>query len=353
MTERDDKGRFAESNGELEEYRELFEDFSSRINRQKENTNTIERHKKGVRYWLLWCEDNDIDPREVRRRDVVRYLDSILGYSPAEIGSRYSAVNVFYSWFCEIVDPDLDHPSAEIDITEEPFSVNTDSVRYVDELKRDGNRENVKILSKAEVEELFNREHIPEPKIRNELIIRLLWQTAVRSDELSRMKKNNLDWDLRDIRIRSSKLDADDDLYHRHVFWDPSLDNLLQEWLFRRREALSPYASESDYLFLSHQSEQLNSSYISRIVKETAKNAGIQEVMYHDAKGDPRYLVTAHRLRHSRISYLANHTSMGIDSLRRMAGHKKLSTTQGYISKSWEDVRNDYHTAIRRADWDE
>ncbi|EMA01365.1 Phage integrase family protein [Haloarcula vallismortis] len=77
--------------------------------------------------------------------------------------------------------------------------------------------------SAADVRTLF--EHVPGKRnftqTRNELIVRLFWETALRSDEMSRVKMRNIDDDQREITVHSAKLNRKEhpDLYHRRVWW--------------------------------------------------------------------------------------------------------------------------------------
>ncbi|ELZ67040.1 integrase [Haloferax prahovense DSM 18310] len=176
----------------------------------------------------------------------------------------------------------------------------------------------------------------------------MLWQTALRSDELSRIRIDNIDFEERDIKIRSSKLNKKDHprLYHRHVWWEKNLDQLMFKWLETHRSRSSKYAEESPYLFLTTHSEQMRPSHISRIVKEAAHAAGIQEPLTRESSGAvEQWLITGHRLRHSRITQLVNETDMDLNWVRMMAGHAKIDTTLQYVREDWGLAHDAYHDA--------
>lgn len=60
----------------------------------------------------------------------------------------------------------------------------------------------------ADVRKLF--EHVSGERnfawMQNELIVRLFWEIALHSDEMSRVKMRNIDHDRREITVRSVKL---------------------------------------------------------------------------------------------------------------------------------------------------
>lgn len=336
-------------------YKHIHDDYTGYITSIKDKESTIDRRKNDVQRYLDWCEDTNTDPVDVDSQDMDAYIRSILDYSPNSTATLLSSVSMLYDWMANNRDYALDtDPTAEISL-EEDYEVKTNIPLYVTKLLKDGNDADdedriIKALPKARVEQIL--EHPGQPELRNFLAISLLWQTAMRADELARVRIDNINRDRREIRIRSSKLNPDDhpELYRRRVYYQPSLDKWLDMWLNEARPAYSKYASDSPYLLLTDQNEQMRPSHISRIVKRAAKRAGVQEPMYTDSAGKTRWLVTAHRIRHSTISYWANHTDLDINHIRRLAGHAKLETTLDYISTSWKETREEYHASMRRAE---
>lgn len=336
---------------DLEEYKELYEDYGAFATDNYDKTNTRDRRKRGVLYYLKWCEGNDADPVDPDTDELHQYLRSFLGKADTTIAARWSSVSMFYEWLAPEVDTleEEDNPTAGI---LENYDLNTQTAEYVKVLRRKGKKD-VKALEPDRVKKLFN--HPGSPPVRNELLIRLAWATAMRSDEISRVKIDNIDFKDRSIYIRSSKLEPDQELYHRYVFYPRDLEHLLRDWINSRRSALSMYADESPYLFLTHQSEQMRPSHISRIIKEAAHRADdegdysiqVQEPMIEeDGNGNTRWLVTGHRIRHSAISHWANNTDLKLPEIRKIAGHEQLETTKDYITTPWEQIRENYQMQI-------
>jgi integrase/recombinase XerD len=70
----------------------------------------------------------------------------------------------------------------------------------------------------------------------------------------------------------------------------------------------------------------------------------VQEPLVGSGDNTQQWLYTAHRLRHSRITYLANEAGpneegMDLNALRMMAGHAKFDTTLDYVQGDWDTTR--------------
>ena len=350
---RNNKGQF-ESNRELTQYKELYQKYSEWlvINISKETT--ITRRTAGAEAWLAWCENNDCDPIHGTPSDVRSFIKSMQldGLAETTICSRFASISKFFHYLK--TDPErpddeqIENPTAEVNLRRDHDITNT--AEYASVIHREG-REDIIAPSYEELKPIF--ECAPGDtgfsKVRNELICRLFWQTALRSDELARVRVNKTDTDRRQIKVRSAKLNQDDhpDLYQRYVFYEPKLDYLIHRWLGKRNDK-DPNRN-NPYLLLGQRGGQLSPSYLSRIVKDAAHNAGIQEPLARDADGSVKqWLYTAHRLRHSRITYLANKTDMDLNFIRMMAGHASMDTTLSYVDPDWEEARSAFRNATER-----
>jgi integrase/recombinase XerD len=190
-------------------------------------------------------------------------------------------------------------------------------------------------------EKMCKSENLPTPKDRSELIIRLLWQTGIRRQELRDLKIDNIDRQDRVIKVWSDKTDDT-----RKVTYKPSLETLLDVWQTQRR-ALKH--SDSPYLLITERSEQIGLTTIGKTVRKAAENARIQERLYTDGKGHNRYLVTPHTLRHSFAVWSVRRrdesdSKMDIRTLQKAMGHDSISTTESYLQ--FQD--SDYLDELRR-----
>ncbi|ADD03827.1 integrase family protein [Natrialba magadii ATCC 43099] len=365
MTTRNDEGQFG-TKYELTEYEELYDQYSTwvGINAEKETTET--RLKAGVRAWLHWCEENGVDPVTAEENDVRAYIQYLQVEDAADttITRRVASVSKYYHGLKHDVTAPWElerNPTADINLRKDYKIKNT--ADYVSVLHQE-ERKDIIALPPEQIEPLV--EHVPgkrpATRTRNSLIVRLLWQTACRADELSRIKLSKLDWDNRTIEIRSSKLNEEDhpELIEREIWWEPNLDLLLRRWVDSHRERLNSEASDR-YLFIGTNNTkkedreddhfQMAPGTISRIVKDAAHNAGLQEPLVADGDEVQQWLYTAHRLRHSRITYLANDANggegMDLNALRMMAGHAKFDTTLSYVQNDWNTARERYRNALK------
>lgn len=283
---------------------------------------------------VRWLSKNyEMTVTEASQSDLDDYLEYISGeYESTEtIAGRLDGLKHLYRW----LERKGEVESNPVDGLEwVDYGLSKGKTRQAEELDLE---EDYIAISREEVQQLWQDENIPSPALRNKIAIKLLWFTGVRASELARVKiDKNIDRNEGRIRIYAPKTDD-----YRDVWYPKNRLKLnLTEWLdYGKREALSPYAEESDYLLLTHQSEKMRAEHISRIVKDAAKNAGINEVMYNDANGNKRWKITGHTLRHSFATYHANKLETPIHILQDVMGHKKIETTRKYISEDKEAQR--------------
>lgn len=344
---RNDDGEFT-SDAEVTEYRAIFDNYSGWLAAHTDNTRTVTRRKAGAKHWLIWCEENGTDPFTAGPTDIRTWIedqkaDDIAGTT---ISSRFASISKFYRWL--ITDSDTDTDIQEVpteDVDPERYDVDN-SAEYVKIVHRQG-RNDIIAPSYSEIQELFDvtTGRTDFIRVRNELICRLLWQTALRGDELSRVRVDNIDFDNRSITVRSAKLDREThpDLYHRQTFYEENVDYLLHRYLDKREEIAN---DDNPYLIVGNRGGQLKAPTISRIVKDTAHEAEKQEPLTTNADGTVKqWLYTAHRLRHARITYLANKTDLDLNFIRMIAGHAQIETTLGYVNADWDEAQKAFHDA--------
>jgi integrase/recombinase XerD len=194
--------------------------------------------------------------------------------------------------------------------------------------------ERVHPLTAEEVKQLIK--NVSDPKIRNEWVIRIRGQTEIRAGELSHVKLDDIDRDERTIDVRVSKSQP------RTVKYQPSLATTLNLWIDGGHRGVYSTAKDSDYLLVTRKKEQMSNGLINKVVKKAAENAEIQESLYEDAKGDTRYRITSHSLRHTfavmALRPKVGEGSMNLPYLRDMMGHSDISTTQKYLKYLKDDA---------------
>lgn len=181
------------------------------------------------------------------------------------------------------------------------------------------NEEEVKKLIHAIDESKDDSSQKKAYKLRNKLILTLLYSTGLRVSELVTLETDSVDLDERTIRIRG-KGEKD-----RIVLFDENTLLLMEDYLSK-----SPM--EGDYLFVNRSGHHLTPRYIQMMIKEYAVAAGI------------RKKVTPHILRHSFATHLLKN-GVDIRAIQQLLGHSNLSTTQIYTSVDMQTLKTVYDRA--------
>jgi len=301
----------------------LIQDFES-DKAHNESESTAKTHSTNLELFRKWLStERDKQLLEAQKRDVREYLRELKAddYANKTIGIRYTAVQVFYRWL------ESEGAIAESPTENLKSGVDTSISRKEEELRSD----TPPAVTEREKELLC--ENIPNPKLRNELIIRVLFQTGIRAKELRNIRLNDLDREERSILIDDAKSNK-----YRKVYYN-DLEPWISEWLDRGNRASLRPASESEYLFLTNRSKKLSMNRPNRTVRQAAENAGIQETLYTDQQGGERKRITTHSLRHGFARHCVQN-GMDISYLQELLGHENLETTKVYLNFTDQDKRD-------------
>ncbi len=200
---------------------------------------------------------------------------------------------------------------------------------YLDEVKTPKRTKSLpKSLNEIEVEKLINavncnraEDNLTQKtmKLRNKLILALLYSSGLRISELVTLIIKDIDLDERTMRIRG-KGEKD-----RIVLFDDNAKSLIEEYLDIRK-------SDEEYLFLNKFDTPLTPRYVQMMIKNYAEIAGIKKK------------VTPHILRHSFATHLLKN-GVDIRVIQQLLGHSNLSTTQIYTSVDMETLKSVYDKA--------
>lgn len=287
---------------------------------------THEARKNGLRCFNKWLQATDSDPLDLSPLDIEDFLVNMSndGYAPNTISGYFTSVRLFYKF---LVRDDVleENPAADVDQS---------NLKSLTKGTKKHQETDIVYVTNEEFESMV--ENVPDPKLRNRLLLRLLWQTGMRRHELASVKLDDIDRDEHSITVYSSKTD-----HTRIVYYQQSLDFPLDQWLDNGyRESYIP-APESPYLFTSQRSEQIGADNIGKMVVQAAKNAGCQEKMYEDAAGKPKWRVTAHAVRHGHAVH-ALKSGIDVRTLQKHLGHQNLDTTERYLRILDDDVKQAY-----------
>ncbi|WP_435335172.1 tyrosine-type recombinase/integrase [Haloarchaeobius sp. TZWWS8] len=319
---------------------EIVEEFQRRQETKKAES-TAYSYSRTAKEWADWLENpgkREYDRNHRRREpkklweadtgDLRVFLRSQLdsGLSGGTVRNRRWAIATLYKEMGEMVEedypiPEFENPASDLDVSDWQ-ALKVDS-------KKQQQLKEVYYLSPEEIEKLA--ENAPSPILRNELIIRLLYQTGLRRGELAETRLQDVDTNERSINVHAQKTHL-----NRTVYYQPSLDTLIARWINVERRAL--VTAGSDYLFPTYKTEQISPKQVSRTVKKAAKAAGLQSPVYTNAAGQEQMKVTAHVLRHSfAVQSLKN--GMDTRTLQKLLGHAKIDTTERYLRLAKSDIK--------------
>ncbi|MCX2818110.1 tyrosine-type recombinase/integrase [Haladaptatus sp. F3-133] len=170
--------------------------------------------------------------------------------------------------------------------------------------------------------------------LRENLTLRLLWETGVRRGEAVGIKLEHIDRDKKQIYVDNLKNDDD-----RYVYYTSHLSRKLREWLDMGGREQYSKAAESEYLLISNQSVKLQDKRINEKVKEIAKRTeNVGEVIGEDAMDRELYKPTAHSFRHSFAIHRVR-SGMPINFLKELMGHMSVETTEFYLNFREQDIK--------------
>lgn len=361
---RNDKGQYSSPSDkqiESDELENIHEKYVESLLSQKNGTKekSVDTRRNEVRYWLAFCEANDIDPLDATEHDVRGYVQSTSGLKDTTRGSYFVSVSSFYNIISNDAQYDIfedvnRNPCSEISLRKD-YSIYPSSSAYQKEQKLSGeNDDKVITVPRENIRKMV--EHIPakgDKRLMHEVLIKLLFYTGAREDELRRMRCDKIDWDECTIDIRSAKIKPEQNpkLVRRDVMFPKKFVFKLKRWVDHVRPSYSSHSEDSDYIFLSHQSPQLKEGTPRDIVKRAAREAGVQEPLRPPNPNSEdeveEWLVTPHRIRRTAISHWVNDCpDIPIDHARRLAGHAKLSQTISYVEEDSEGMIANYQSSV-------
>lgn len=165
------------------------------------------------------------------------------------------------------------------------------------------------ILSIDEIKKMIKE----TSNIKHRLIIKLLYGCGLRVSEIVNLKKEGVDFNEGLIHIRLSKGKKD-----RFVKIPNSIKEKLENYCG---------INDSNILFSSARGGKLTKDTIQKIIKNSAKKAGIKKRVY------------PHLLRHSFATHLLEQGT-DLRLIQKLLGHSDIKTTQIYLKVSNQSIKN-------------
>jgi len=170
-----------------------------------------------------------------------------------------------------------------------------------------------KYLKEREVRKLLDSP--AREKLRDRLMLRLLYRCGLRVSELTSLKIEDIDFTDTTLMVRGGKGNKDRLIPVDHQTLD-MIEYFIED-------------ATSGYLILSERNEKLSTRQVERLVEEYGKAAGLEQRIH------------PHMLRHSFAVHCLK-SGMNLRTVQKMLGHTSLTTTQIYLDITGEDVKADY-----------
>jgi site-specific recombinase XerD len=252
---------------------------------------TIKGKRNGLHLLLRWAEQEQIEIENATAADLLRFVTSLLRYTPDHVNNVISSLRVYYAWLCEEqLRPDS--PARRVKYLPAPPKP-------------------VESLSDKECELLVEWATRKAPKARfgvhrTAVMALLMLDTGLRVGEVTNLVLSDLDFENERIVVRKTKTKD-----FRVVPLSMGLRTQLRRYLMRRGKNYP----DTDVLFLAEDGRPCSRACAER---------SFQNI--HEACGIGRR-VRPHLLRHTfATQILLNGAPM--PAVMRIGGWRKLSTVQ-------------------------
>ena len=162
--------------------------------------------------------------------------------------------------------------------------------------------------------------------LRARTIILMFYSTGIRLSELTGLDNASVDLAAQQLKVRGKGNKE------RLIPFGSELQQALRDYI-RRRDAETP--SDSQAFFVGDDGQRMTSQQVRQIVQ------------HHLSRVTTMKKRSPHVLRHTFATAMLNNEA-GIESVKKLLGHSKLSTTEIYTHTTFEQLRRAYAKAHPR-----
>lgn len=162
--------------------------------------------------------------------------------------------------------------------------------------------------------------------LRARTIILMFYSTGIRLSELTGLDNASVDLAAQQLKVRGKGNKE------RLIPFGSELQKALRDYI-RRRDAETP--SDSQAFFVGDDGQRMTSQQVRQIVQ------------HHLSRVTTMKKRSPHVLRHTFATAMLNNEA-GIESVKKLLGHSKLSTTEIYTHTTFEQLRRAYAKAHPR-----
>ncbi len=286
-----------------------FEKYLKNV--KKYSINTLNSYLSDINIFISYLNQEKINYKNINCdiiRSYLKYLD-VNKYKSSSINRILSSLNDYYSYLekNKIIKynyfKDINRPRKEKRL---PNFINyTEYMNLINTVQKE------------------NNEYL---KIRNLLLLEILFDTGLRVSEAVNIKISDIDLKNHSLKVlgKGNK--------ERIVYFGDYAVTYLEEYLALRKNIKS---KDNEYLFWNKDYQRLTRRGAEYLINTIAKKALLKQ------------RITPHTLRHSFATEMLNN-GCDIRSVQELLGHKSLSTTGIYTHVTNEVVRQEYLKAFKR-----
>lgn len=163
------------------------------------------------------------------------------------------------------------------------------------------------------------------------VVLRLLWDSAVRVSELCDLNLSDVDTRRRTLTIRTRKQVNSGNQY-RTVMWSKDTHEIMLQYLGVRVSLNSEPALFQGIFSEEENTRRITPRTIERIIQRIARRAGINEKIH------------PHTFRHGKAHNMTRQKA-NLEIVRRYLGHKNIESTKHYLQfedQEFEDMVKEY-----------
>lgn len=268
----------------MEELKGFIENYIVYLEKKGYSKNTIKNYEINLRYFYSFCKTFEVDFKEIKGSQMMKYIDVMGKYKSSTINIRLSSLKSFYEYLINM-DIALNNP-----------------VRKSLYIRK--NRKKPKPLTKRQ--EIYFLQYIEGKSEHIQLAFKTLIETGIRLSELKQLKEENF------IEVNNK--------YYIEVLESKNQTNRIVPISSVLYNSILKYISSSVFygniFVLSNRAYQY---YADMFSKE------------YDFK------FSIHSLRHT-YATRKSQEGLPIQIIQKLLGHKDISTTMYYVEVSDQDI---------------
>lgn len=278
---------------------DLLFDFENFMIESGKSKNTIKSYLLHIRDYIRWFEETyDLEFKRLYRENILEYKNYLLNVkkyrgkrlNAKSINAKLSALLAFNKF--------LKKEKKQEDIVID----NSDLIRI------QANYANPTDITKTDVEN-FRQKILEDGDKRLYALVTLLAYAGLRISEALNLKLDDISFEAKELIVKKGKGNK-----QRVVFLNSKVINAIREYLKVRE-------SDSEYLFVSRQSDKIDRTVINRHFRKYSKK------------------ITPHKLRHFFCTN-ALENGFAVHEVANLAGHSSIQTTLVYTNPSRETMKN-------------